>query len=217
MEVAVDRLRDAIIAGDLALGQKLSEQRLADTLGISRSPVRDALAALQAEGLVNIVPKRGSFVFTPDDKEVDDICEHRCILEKAAIRKAIGSSHRALINGLSKAIDKMDAAAQKDDAFQFIKGDMEFHNAIIDNGGNRSIVATYKRTISPLMALRTHLFTIMNATVERSTEEHLAILTACRDKDIEAAERIIEIHAGHLLEAYRQAGEETALIEKSSA
>ena len=62
METAVGNIREAIISGQLPLGSKLSEQRLADTLGISRSPVRDALAALQSEGLVKISPKRGSFV-----------------------------------------------------------------------------------------------------------------------------------------------------------
>jgi len=205
MEVTTDRIRDAIISGDLALGAKLSEQRLADMLGVSRSPVSNALATLQAEGLVNISPKRGSFVFTPDLEEVDDICEHRCVLETAALRKAIAHNQEALIKGLSKAIAKMKRAALKGDAHRYTNGDIEFHNTIIRCGGNRSIESAYRRTISPLMALRTHLFTILNATLDNSMDEHLALLEACRNGNFQQAEKIIEEHSGHLVDAYREA------------
>ena len=139
MEVTVDRIRDAIIAGELPLGCKLSEQRLADMLGISRSPVRDALAALQVEGLVTISPKRGSFVFTPDLKAVDEINEHRCILEKASIRKAIADNHAALLKNMAAACTRMAEAARREDALQYTRGDMEFHNSIILSGGMASI------------------------------------------------------------------------------
>ncbi len=213
MEVTVDRIRDAIIAGELPLGCKLSEQRLADLLGISRSPVRDALAALQVEGLVTVYPKRGSFVFTPELQAVDEINEHRCILEKASIRKAIATNHKALLSSLSDACEKMAEASRQGDALQYTKGDIDFHNSIIASGGNHSIASSYKRTIGPLMALRTHLFTIMNETMDRSMDEHLAILDACRSKNIEEAELLVDSHAGHLVDAYRTALSETSLFD----
>ena len=75
MELTAERIREAIIRGELPLGSKVSEQKLADTLRISRSPVREALALLQIEGLIRVLPKRGSFVFTPDEKTVDDLCD----------------------------------------------------------------------------------------------------------------------------------------------
>ncbi|MCY0093729.1 GntR family transcriptional regulator [Hoeflea ulvae] len=214
MEVTVDRIRDAIIAGELPLGCKLSEQRLADMLGISRSPVRDALAALQMEGLVTISPKRGSFVFTPDLKAVDEICEHRCILEKASVRKAIACNHAALLKSMSAACKKMAEAADRGDALSYTRGDIDFHNSIIMSGGNHSIASSYKRTIGPLMALRTHLFTIMNENLERSMKEHLALLEICRVKNVEEAERMIDVHAAHLGEAYRTALQETSLFDE---
>ncbi|MEM5492921.1 GntR family transcriptional regulator [Hoeflea sp. AS16] len=213
MEVTVDRIRDAIIAGELPLGCKLSEQRLADMLGISRSPVRDALAALQVEGLVTISPKRGSFVFTPDLKAVDEINEHRCILEKASIRKAIANNHAALLKNMAAACTRMAEAARREDALQYTRGDMEFHNSIILSGGNHSITSSYKRTIGPLMALRTHLFTIMNENLARSMKEHLALLEACRAKDADEAERLVDVHAAHLVDAYRVALSETSLFD----
>lgn len=203
METAVESIRDAIISGQLPLGSKLSEQRLADTLGVSRSPVRDALASLQSEGLVKISPKRGSFVFTPDLKEVDDLCEHRCILEVASVGRAISENKASLIKGMSDAVTKMQAAIQKEDSNSYTKADMSFHNTMIQCGGNRSIAASYQRTIGPLMALRAHLFTTMNSTIQRSMDEHQLLLEACESENLQAIKTIIEEHSRHLVEAYR--------------
>ncbi len=213
MEVTVDRIRDAIISGDLPLGCKLSEQRLADMLGISRSPVRDALRRSSGRRPCHDFPKRGSFVFTPDLKAVDEISEHRCILEKASIRKAIANNHPALLKRLADACGKMTEASRLEDALKYTKGDIDFHNSIIISGGNHSIASSYKRTIGPLMALRTHLFTIMNETLDRSMGEHLAVLEACRSKDVKEAEKLIDVHATHLVDAYRRALSETTLFD----
>lgn len=213
MQITIDRIRDAIIAGELPLGCKLSEQRLADQLGVSRSPVRDALAALQREGLVTVSPKRGSFVFTPDLKSVDEINEHRCLLEKASIRKAIARNHAALLDSLGAACARMSKAVEENDPLQYTRGDMEFHNSIILSGGNHSIASSYRQTIGPLMALRTHLFMIMNENLGRSMKEHLDMLEACRAKNADEAERLIDVHAAHLVDAYRLALAHAALPE----
>lgn len=203
METAVESIREAIVSGQLPLGSKLSEQRLADVLGISRSPARDALAALQSEGLVKISPKRGSFVFTPDLKEVDDLCEHRCILEVASIRRALTANKDALIKGMSDAIAKMQTAISNEDVNAYTKADMAFHNVLIQCGENRSIAASYQRTIGPLMALRANLFTSVNSTIFQSMNEHVTLLDACKDENIQAIEAIVEEHSRHLVEAYR--------------
>lgn len=211
VEVTTDRIRDAIISGELSLGTKLSEQRLADMLGVSRSPVSNALSTLQLEGLVSIVPKRGSFVFTPDLDEVDDICEHRCILEYASLCKAVIHNKGPLLEGMSKAISKMKHAAAEGDSQTYTEGDIEFHNTIINCGDNQSIATAYRRTISPLMALRTYLFTTLVAKVDASMDEHLELLDACRAGDIQTAKRVIETHTNHLVEHYRKAIDEGAL------
>ena len=203
METAVDNIREAILSGQLPLGSKLSEQRLADVLGISRSPVRDALAALQSEGLVKISPKRGSFVFTPDLKEIDDLCEHRCILEIASVSRAIADNKATLIKEMSDAITNMQAAIQKEDINGYTSADMNFHNSMIRCGGNQSIAASYQRTIGPLVALRAHLFATMNNVIFRSMDEHITLLDACKSENLKKVSSVIEEHAQHLVEAYR--------------
>jgi DNA-binding GntR family transcriptional regulator len=211
METTAEQIREAIVTGELPLGSKLSEQRLADIFGVSRSPVRDALASLQTEGLVNISAKRGSFVFTPDLKEVDDLCEYRAVLEAAALRMALARNPEALVSGLSKSIAEMQAALEQQDVRRYTRGDLQFHKTIIETCGNRSIAQAYERTISPVMALRTHLFTIMNATLDRSMEEHAGLVDACRSGDAGEAVRLLEEHVSHLVDAFR-----TALAEQET-
>jgi DNA-binding GntR family transcriptional regulator len=210
MEETADRIRDAIISGELTLGSKLSEQRLADMLGVSRSPVREAFAALQSEGLVNVFAKRGSFVFTPDLKEVDDLCEHRSILEAASLRSAMASNRSQLLTYMNAANAVMEQAAANNDPSGFTKGDFDFHNVIITSGGNHSIASSYRRTISRLMALRTHLFVSMNEKLDRSMDEHRRLIAAVTDGHETRAADLIEEHVFHLSEAYRAALDSTA-------
>lgn len=203
MEVTTDKIRAAILSGELPLGSKLSEQRLADTLQISRSPVRDALAALQNEGLVNVSPKRGSFVFTPNMRAVDELCEHRSVLEAAAIRMGVERSYDTLIENLENAYRTMQLALKKSNPVQYSAADGQFHSAILDACANRSIIKAYNFTISPAKALRTHLFTIFEENTDRSMAEHLAILEASRAKNAEQAASLLAEHIGHLATAYR--------------
>ncbi|MDQ2095571.1 GntR family transcriptional regulator [Rhodalgimonas zhirmunskyi] len=203
MEVTAEQIRCAIVSGELPLGSKLSEQRLADALGVSRSPVRDALAALQSEGLVRISPKRGTFVFTPDLRVVDELCEHRTILETAALHLGIERNHAKLLRDLENSGAAMERALAAKDAHGYTMGDHQFHNAIILGAENRSLAKSYNLTISPLKALRTHLFTIMSENTDRSMKEHLAVINAVRAKDVELAVSQLADHIGHLAEAFR--------------
>src|SRR5690606_32899272 len=88
-ESVIKRLRAAIVSGDFALGQPLSERQLAELLEVSKTPVREALAQLRLEGLVRIQPQRGALVFTLSQREVVEICELRQALEASALRRAM--------------------------------------------------------------------------------------------------------------------------------
>lgn len=203
MEATAEQIRGAIVSGELSLGSKLSEQRLADVLGVSRSPVRDALAALQSEGLVTISPKRGTFVFTPNLRIVDELCEHRAVLETAALRLGIARNLGCLLRNLEAASSEMERALAAQDPRGYTMGDHQFHNAIIMASKNRSMEKSYNLTISPLKALRTHLFTIMSENTDRSMNEHTAVIEAVRAEDAELAASYLAEHIGHLAEAFR--------------
>lgn len=205
MELTAERIRNAIVRGELKLSSKLSEQKLADMLEISRSPVREALALLQIEGLVRVLPKRGTFVFTPDEKVVSDLCDHRAVLEAACLKFAIERNPKMLIVNLRLGIKEMQIAIKNDDSAAYSKGDMRFHRAIIESAENGSISKIYDTTIGPLMALRTHLFTTMKAHFDDSMAEHEALLDACEKRDVARAQKVASEHIQHLAQHYRLA------------
>lgn len=213
MEITVDRIRDAIISGELPLGSKLSEQKLAETLGISRSPVHNALALLQYEGLVVVQPNVGSFVFTPSVKEALDLCEHRAVLECASLRLALDLDKNRLIDGLVTSTSLMQAAARNGDTVAYTKGDLAFHAHIVECSGNTSMARTYPHTIGPLMALRTHLFTDLNAHPDQSLAEHEALINTCREGEVDEAVGILTTHIGHLIATYQATKEKAAAAQ----
>ncbi len=203
MEETADRLRIAIVTGELALGAKLSEQRLANTLQVSRSPVRDALAILQSEGLVTVSPKRGTFVFTPDMRVVSELCEHRSLLETAALRLGLERNQAALLDQMDAAIDLMQKALEANNPAGYTAGDQRFHRSIVESSENRSFIRSYELTIGPLKALRTHLFTIMAESTDRSMVEHKKLMAACRRHDPDLASKLLWDHIMHLAEAFK--------------
>lgn len=199
-ELVAERIREAIILGTFPLGTKLSEQKLADRLQVSRSPVREALVLLQIEGLVRVFPKRGTFVFSPDTQVICDLCEHRAMLESACLALAIQRDHAGLLAGMQNGLNQMRSAIKVSDTKQYSLGDLTFHRSIIAASKNASMVKVYETTIGPLMALRTHLFTISGITLDRSMEEHAMMLDACITKDIAQAQSICTTHISHLAE-----------------
>jgi len=199
-ELVVERIREAIILGAFPLGTKLSEQKLADQLQVSRSPVREALVLLQIEGLIRVFPKRGSFVFSPDAHMTQDLCEHRIILETACLTLAIQRNHQGLLEGMRAGIEHMQNAIKASDTKKYSLGDLMFHRAIIANSNNQSMIKAYETTIGPLMALRTHLFTISGIKLDRSMEEHADMLDACAEQDVSKAQAICAKHINHLAE-----------------
>src|SRR5260370_18317150 len=110
-----ERLRQAIIDAELPLGSELSEVRLAAKLGVSRTPVRESLSLLQLQGLVNIVPQKGSYVFFPTEQDIIDLCEYRIVIEIRAISFALARRREATLTMLDAAMAAMaEACRQKD-------------------------------------------------------------------------------------------------------
>ena len=103
-----ERLRQAIIDGDLPLGSELSEIGLAADLGVSRTPVREALAMLQLQGMVTIVPQKGTYVFMPTERDLVDLCEFRIVIESKAIYFAMARDRDATRSSAGWSIGRSD-------------------------------------------------------------------------------------------------------------
>jgi DNA-binding GntR family transcriptional regulator len=190
--LVTDQLRDLIVTGRLALGEQLSENALAERLGVSRTPVREAFLRLEAERLVEVRPQRGTFVFRVDADEVREICELREVLETGALRIALARDPAALAAALSPLVEAASAAAFRDPA-AYQPHDAAFHETLVAAGRNRQLAEAYGLISARVTALR-YRFLTTPAQVEGSRGQHAEVLRLVRAGDATAAEEALRHH-----------------------
>ena len=154
-EMALRELRNAIIDGRLKLGDQLSEIRLSKMLGISKTPVREALQELRREGLVQIDPQRGTSIFLIKDVEIDQIAEFRELLETAAARKIFSGDRTMACRKMRAVVEAMHKSLSRDDIPTYRRLDADFHLVLIENCRNTYIVDAYGLIAAKIGALRT--------------------------------------------------------------
>ena len=151
--IVIDQIRDLIITGKLALGEQLSENTLAEQLGVSRTPVREAFLRLESEGLVEGRPQRGTFVFQYDATELREILELREVLEAGALRIALGRDGAGLGAALTVHLDAGEHALQLGPAdYQAV--DTAFHETLVRAADNGELLDAYIRIASRVRAIR---------------------------------------------------------------
>lgn len=137
---AFERLRTLILDGDLSLGERLDERQLAERMGISRTPLREAIGRLANERIVEHRPYQGNFVRTFTRSQVSDLFEVRKELEGMAARLAAPSVHEPEVLELNAIVDRARTALARDDFVEFEHADREFHSAIIRMSNNETLV-----------------------------------------------------------------------------
>jgi DNA-binding GntR family transcriptional regulator len=147
---AADAIRDLIAAGRFSSGDRLVEARIAEQLGISRGPVRDALRLLSQEGLVTDVPRRGTFVAELNEQDVREIYDLRIAVETAAVRLVMAKDDPDTLKRLSEATDDMRAAT---DAARAAEADLRFHATICEASGNSRLYDVFVRNATELLIL----------------------------------------------------------------
>ncbi|MFY7872469.1 MAG: GntR family transcriptional regulator, partial [Limnohabitans sp.] len=157
-----ERLRAAIINGELALGQQVSEAQLAARMGVSKTPVREALVRLKADGLVEIHPQRGTFVFRLDGDQVGQLCRYRAAIETAALRESMLLAPQSLAGALDERVHAMRKAERARDQKALALLDMEFHHLLFEHCANPYLLAGYNVIRWQLVAMR-HRAPITNA------------------------------------------------------
>lgn len=169
-----ERLRRAIIDGELELGDALSEDKLATTLGVSRSPVKEAFATLEQQGLIDVRPQRGSFVFLPTREDTENLCEFRKTIEIEAVRLAMSRRRDETLKAMRAAAEDMMAACEAGDNHRSARADDHFHDASLENCGNPYLFNAYQLVSSKVAALRSHRSTL--PTRKNASAEHIAIV-----------------------------------------
>jgi DNA-binding GntR family transcriptional regulator len=200
-EQAADEIRARIVFGDVELGSSLSENMLAADLGVSKTPVREALLQLKSEGLVSIQPQRGSFVFDMSASEVVQLGDLRETLELAALRLAAGHDRAGLVEALREIVTKMRKALDRNDAVEYRKLDAEFHRAFFDHSGNVYLLASYLGIAFRIQALRSRLSA--DPMLNRSSyTDHEKLLQLVETGKIDAALVLLSTHVGGTTEDY---------------
>jgi DNA-binding GntR family transcriptional regulator len=193
---AVAALRAAILDGELAPGSIHSAVRLADRLGVSPTPVREAMLALVVSGLVEVLPNRGFRVAVIDERDLEEICALRLMLEVPALAQVIERASNASLNELGAHLGQLEAAAAEGDVARFVGAERAFHLGLLTLAGNRRLVRIVAdlRDQTRVIGLRSRT---PAQTLAATAAEHRPLLEAIRAGDLPAAQRAMRINLEH--------------------
>jgi len=177
---------------------KLDERTLADSLGVSRTPVREALLRLEQDGLVRMVPRRGAFVVRKTKAEILDMIHVWAAIESMAARLAVVQASEREINRLRQLFTSFDHTNQANaDIDEYSETNIEFHQAIVDLGHNDLIRNIAEGLFIHMRAIRMHTIR-QGDRATRSIIDHIRIIESIEKRDAEAAERLVREHALNL-------------------
>ena len=208
---ATELIRQAILDGRLEPGSRLKEEELARELGISRTPVREALLMLQAEGLIVTAPNRGAVVRAHDANDLKDLYQLRALLEGYATRQAARRISGEELDRLNESCARFDALAG-DDVRALVKENLHFHNTILGAAGSERLSGMVQKVIELPLVYKSYIW--YSPDQKRiSAHYHRQITNALGARDAERAELIMREHifeARDLLVSRLSAVEDTA-------
>jgi DNA-binding GntR family transcriptional regulator len=199
-------LKDAIVAMDIYRSRadiRLDERRLASDFGVSRTPVREAMAQLEREGFVRAVPRRGIYVVRKSKKEVIELITAWAALESMAARLITQTAPDAEIASLRKMFARFENGGVHATLDEYSEVNIEFHQAIIRMSKNGVLISLAEN-------LFTHMRMIRHTTIgeqdraDRSIRDHMSIIEALEKRDTRRAEELVRDHALGLAEHVRK-------------
>lgn len=196
-EQAYNQIKDALLNGDILPGDILSENQLASSLGMSRTPIREALRALASEGWVDIRNGVGAYVKPLSSKDIEDLYEVRCLLELQAIKTSVFHITREEIDALEARFRQFLSSCQAGhppDSRQFSLLDWELHEMIIECCQNNYLKTIMRSNISNMKRYQFLSIEALN-NVQESVLQHLHILELMRRQDVPA---LLEALGQHL-------------------
>jgi DNA-binding GntR family transcriptional regulator len=203
-EVVAEAIRGMIVRGELAAGERLLEDRLAEQLGVSRNPVREAIRSLEATGLVEVLPRRGAYVSKIDVDDARKLLEVRGILEGFAAEVAAASGDEELVRTLDRIIDEGRRASKQGNNVRAAELHRDFHLAIEHVVGNHYL----EQVTQPLRQRTEMVFSLLvDARGGLSWDEHDRIRDAIAAGDGEAARLAVHTHLGAVIESVQAAAE----------
>lgn len=192
-DVVFKTLRQAILTGELKPGERLMEIHLANKLGVSRTPIREAIRQLEREGLVIMVPRKGAQVASITEKSLTDVLEVRLALEKLAVELACKRISYEQKEILKEKMLEFEQLAGTDDASLIARADVAFHDAIFESTGNMRLGQMVNNLAEQMYRYRFEYIKDRSGH-EKLVSEHRLIYDAIIRADIEEATKQISVH-----------------------
>jgi DNA-binding GntR family transcriptional regulator len=189
-------VKEKLLDGSFPGGALLSENELSQQLGLSRTPVRQAFVQLEAEGLLELYPKRGALVVPVAASEIEDVFEARLLVEEHCARRAAAAGGPALAAQLADAIAEQEAALARGEAGRadFARSDRQFHRAIVDAAGNAILTRLYDALRDRQQRIAAVALARSPGDADRFIAEHRGIAEALERADAAAASELAAAH-----------------------
>jgi DNA-binding GntR family transcriptional regulator len=195
-ERAVGELREVILRGELPAGARLGEVELAERLGVSRTPIREALSRLAAEGLVLLVPNRGARVATWTVEELEGVFELRALLEPQLTALAVPQATArdvAELDALAAEMVDIGGPGPRQDLDALVPLNRTFHDRLVALAGHPALAGALAGAIHPPIVVR-NFHAYDDASLRRSLGHHVEIVAAVRAGDPEWARAVMTAH-----------------------
>ncbi|KNF09784.1 transcriptional regulator [Gottschalkia purinilytica] len=192
-DIVFETLREAILNGKLKPGERVMEVQLAETLGVSRTPVREAIRKLELEGLLVMIPRKGAYVADVSLKDVLDVLEIRALLEGLAASLAAERMTEEEIEILEKKSQEFIDCVKAKDTEGMIDKDTEFHDVILRSAKNEKLTSIVEGLRDHVQRFRVIYFTEYDNGVELM-KEHEKIKNAIKERESEEAKEASQDH-----------------------
>jgi len=191
-------LKTEIIKGTIKPGTKLLEGKIAEQMGVSRTPIREALRELAAEGFVKMTPNQGILVNNSSIEEIQEVLQIRGVLEGLAARLAAKIIKEKEITKLKECLKRLEYFTDKNNSLAFSKLDAEFHKIILNICGNKRLIQIHEILTDQVNRYRIRSLNIQGR-LERSLEEHWRIVEALEGRVPKEADRLSQAHVDSVM------------------
>ncbi|WP_228976080.1 GntR family transcriptional regulator [Streptomyces sp. DH12] len=190
-------VKQAVLDRRIEGGTLLTEGELAQAVGVSRTPVREALLKLEMEGLLKLYPKKGALVLAVSAQEIADVVETRLLVEEFAVRRAVPLP-APLLGRLEELLDEQRRHAHDGDLRAVAVADRCFHAEIVRHAGNQILSKLYDQLRDRQLRMGVAVMEAHPDRIAKNIAEHAEILAALRDGDAERAARCVHAHVSRV-------------------
>lgn len=201
-DVVFNTLREAILRGDLVPGERLMELQLAAKLGVSRTPIREAIRMLEQEGLAITIPRKGAIVAGMTEKDMQDVLEIREALEELSVQVACDKITEEEVARLRENMENFEDSLKSGDLKRMAEADVEFHDVIYQATDNPKLINMLNNLREQMYRYRVE-YLKNPSNHEQLLREHEAIYRGIMEKDKDAVTEMIRKHISNQVDVVK--------------